>query len=381
MKSKNQLGLTLSLVLLSATTAIAQPKPTTSPGLAPSPTISTQQQKELEKLQQEKEKLQQEEEIRNTVQTEVDRAFSRTTTMLNILLVVLTAFPVLITIIALFFRHSIINQVLTQIKQDITNAKDDALQKLQKEMQEIKDKTISEAQNSVAQTKEEMEKLKDNAISKMNKDVSEVEKHKKKAMERLNENFMKQHEPENPKLLQSAENYFNQGNPLCLLGDYEGAIKLYDQAIQIQPFHEVYQNRGVALFFLDREEEALVSFNKAIELQPEFYQAWYSRGVALLKRTKDIYLGPGSLDLSEESKKQYQDAIESFKKTIEIEPEYHRAWYDRAECYAIIQKGDLAIEDLKEAIRLNSEYKTKAKTNNYFDEIREDERFKKLIED
>jgi hypothetical protein len=42
---------------------------------------------------------------------------------------------------------------------------------------------------------------------------------------------------------------------------------------------------------------------------------------------------------------------------------------------------DLAIKDLKEAIRLNSEYKTKAKTNTYFDEIREDERFKKLIED
>ena len=179
-----------------------------------------------------------------------------------------------------------------------------------------------------------------------------------------------------------ADDYFNRGNTLCLSGDYEGGIKAYDQAIRIRKdFHEAWHNRGVAIFFLDREEEALVSFNKAIELQPEFYQAWYSRGVALLKRTKDIYLGPGSLDLSEESKKQYQDAIESFKKTIEIEPEYHRAWYDRAECYAIIQKGDLAIEDLKEAIRLNSEYKTKAKTNNYFDEIREDERFKKLIED
>jgi tetratricopeptide (TPR) repeat protein len=180
----------------------------------------------------------------------------------------------------------------------------------------------------------------------------------------------------------SADNYFNRGNTLCLSGDYEGGIKAYDQAIRIRKdFHEVCHNRGVALFFLDREEEALVSFNKAIELQPEFYQAWYSRGVLRLKRMKDIYLFPGSLDLCEESKKQYQEAIESFNKTIEIKREYHQAWYYRAECYAIIQKGDLAIKDLEEAIQLNPEYKTKAKTNNYFDEIREDERFKKLIED
>ena len=178
-----------------------------------------------------------------------------------------------------------------------------------------------------------------------------------------------------------ADDYFNRGNTLCLSGDYEGAIKAYDQDIQIQPFHEVYQNLGLALFYLDREEDALVSFNKAIELDKTFYQAWYNRGVLLLKRTKDIYLGPGSLDLSEESKKQYKEAIESFNKTIEIEQKYHRAWYDRAECYAIIQEVDLAIKDLKQAIDLNHEYKTKAKTNTYFDEIREDERFKKLIED
>jgi tetratricopeptide (TPR) repeat protein len=180
---------------------------------------------------------------------------------------------------------------------------------------------------------------------------------------------------------QSTDDFYNRGNTLCLSGDYEGGIKAYDQDIQIQPFHEVYQNLGLALFYLDREEDALVSFNKAIELDKTFYQAWYSRGVLLLKRTKDIYLGPGSLDLSEESKKQYKEAIESFNKTIEIEQKYHRAWYYRAECYAIIQEVDLAIKDLKQAIDLNHEYKTKAKTNTYFDEIREDERFKKLIED
>ena len=205
----------------------------------------------------------------------------------------------------------------------------------------------------------------------------------------------------------SADVHNNQGVDKCLKRDYENGLDSFNQAIRIRKdFHEAWHNRGVALFYLEQNEDALVSFDKAnenslvsfvsfdkaiedalasfdkaIELEPKFYQAWYSRGVLLLTQMKYKNLFPGSLDLSEESKKQYQEAIASFNKTIEIKREYHQAWYDRAECYAIIQKGDLAIKDLEEAIQLNPEYKTQAKTNTYFDEIREDERFKKLIED
>ncbi len=155
MKSKNQLGLTLSLVLLSTTSAIAQPKPTTSPQLVPSETISTQQQKELEKLRQEKE-------IRNTVQTEVDRVFNRTTNILNILLVL---GPIVALIIAGIFRHSIINQVLTQIKGDITNAKDHAVKQFQKEMEDIKDNIKQQLETDILTVKNEAKNQLQNIIT------------------------------------------------------------------------------------------------------------------------------------------------------------------------------------------------------------------------
>ena len=64
MKIKNRVGLAFSLVLLSASIATAQAKPTD----LPNPTISTQQQDQLEKLQQEKE-------IRDRVQSEVESGF------------------------------------------------------------------------------------------------------------------------------------------------------------------------------------------------------------------------------------------------------------------------------------------------------------------
>ncbi|MEH2249282.1 hypothetical protein [Nostoc sp.] len=108
MKIKNQIGLALSLILLSTSVATAQPKPTDSPN----PTISTQQQEELEKLQQEKE-------IRDRVQSEVDRAFGNSTTLLNILLIVLTFLPILAASGVWLLRRSVVSELVAETKQQL----------------------------------------------------------------------------------------------------------------------------------------------------------------------------------------------------------------------------------------------------------------------
>ncbi len=48
----------------------------------------------------------------------------------------------------------------------------------------------------------------------------------------------------------------------------------------------------------------------------------------------------------------------------------------------MVKKGDIneALKDLEETIRLDTKYMESAKTDNDFDPIRDDERFKKLIE-
>ena len=59
--------------------------------------------------------------------------------------------------------------------------------------------------------------------------------------------------------------------------DYEGAIKLYNEAIELNPnFIEAYNNRGDAYYCLEQSELAIQDFSKAIELN--YLSAYYLRG-------------------------------------------------------------------------------------------------------
>ncbi|MFM6040515.1 MAG: CHAT domain-containing protein, partial [Sphaerospermopsis kisseleviana] len=60
-----------------------------------------------------------------------------------------------------------------------------------------------------------------------------------------------------------------------------------------------------------RHEEAIISYNKAIEINPDFYQAWHARGGAL------------------HNLMQYEEALASYDKALEIKPDYHYAWIGR----------------------------------------------------
>ena len=48
--------------------------------------------------------------------------------------------------------------------------------------------------------------------------------------------------------------------------------------------------------------------------------------------------------------------------------------------YSKIAFTDRAIEYLQKAININPEYREKAKNDSYFDTLREEERFKKLVD-
>jgi tetratricopeptide (TPR) repeat protein len=62
-------------------------------------------------------------------------------------------------------------------------------------------------------------------------------------------------------------------------------------------------SRGVALDNLGQYEDAIASYDKAIEIKPDYYEAWNNRGNAL-----------GDLG-------RFEDAIASFDKAIEIKPD------------------------------------------------------------
>ncbi|BAZ22408.1 TPR repeat-containing protein [Kalymmatonema gypsitolerans NIES-4073] len=113
---------------------------------------------------------------------------------------------------------------------------------------------------------------------------------------------------------------------------------------------------------LQRYEEAIFSYEKAIELKPDYYVAWVNKGGTLKKLQR------------------YEEAIFSCEKAIELKPDYSRAWYNRACYYALQGNIDLANENLKQAIKLGlGKCRERAKGDSDFDAIREDECFKKII--
>ncbi|MEO1404190.1 MAG: hypothetical protein AAFV72_23470, partial [Cyanobacteria bacterium J06635_1] len=77
--------------------------------------------------------------IRQVIQAEVDRTFSHTTALLNVLLVVLTAIPILTAAGFWFIRRSVINQVMAETRKQLH---DEVHKQLDREVEaELKEQT------------------------------------------------------------------------------------------------------------------------------------------------------------------------------------------------------------------------------------------------
>jgi tetratricopeptide (TPR) repeat protein len=142
----------------------------------------------------------------------------------------------------------------------------------------------------------------------------------------------------------------------------EEAIASCDQALKFKSdLHEAWNNRGIALFNLGRIEEAITSYDHALQIKPDCHKAWDDRGMALLKLCR------------------YDEAILCCDKCLEIKSDYANAYYNKACAYALKENIFLTIENLKQAINLDSEYLEMAKTDTDLDKIRNDSRFINLI--
>ena len=100
------------------------------------------------------------------------------------------------------------------------------------------------------------------------------------------------------------------------LKEYEGAIKDYDKAIELDPNYALaYMNRGIAKAQLKQYSAAIADYDKAIELDPNFALAYHNRGVAKYNLA------------------QYNAAIADYDKAIELEPNFAPAYYARGLIY------------------------------------------------
>ena len=99
-----------------------------------------------------------------------------------------------------------------------------------------------------------------------------------------------------------------------------------------------YNIMGVSYYHVGDYEKAISSYNKAIELDSEYAKAYNNRGSAYLQ------------------KGDYDAAISDFDKAIKLNPKFTDAYNNRG--YAYDDKGDYdqAIKDYDKAIELNPQY-------------------------
>jgi tetratricopeptide (TPR) repeat protein len=195
---------------------------------------------------------------------------------------------------------------------------------------------------------------------------------------------------------QKAKLFFGLGNLQGVRKDYEEAISSYDKAVEIKPdYYEAWYNRGISLGNLGRYEEAISSYDKAVEFKPDYHNAWYNQGISLdnlgryeeaissydkaVEFKPDYHQAWNNRGISLGNLGRYEEAISSYDEAVEFKPDDHEAWYNKAYSYSLQGNIEQAIENLKTAINLHPEVREWAKTDSDFDAIREDERFQELI--
>ena len=155
----------------------------------------------------------------------------------------------------------------------------------------------------------------------------------------------------------------NRGVTHDSLKRYDEALVDYNRALELRPDHpETLNNRGVTYRNLDRYDEALADYNRALELRPDHPDTLNNRGVIYLRMER------------------YVEALADFKRTLQLKPDQTLAVYNMACLFSLWRKPEEAISYLEKAIALDEKYCQKSATDSDFDNIRDEPRFKKLIE-
>ena len=129
--------------------------------------------------------------------------------------------------------------------------------------------------------------------------------------------------------------YLNFGNLHGENKNWQMSLDCYDKAIEFSPdFAEANYSRGIALVQLNRLEEALVSYERAIKIKPDFADAYLNRGNALQ-------------DLN-----RFEEAVASYDMTIKIEPNNAEAYNNRGNALQELERMEEALACYDSAIEI-----------------------------
>jgi len=180
-------------------------------------------------------------------------------------------------------------------------------------------------------------------------------------------------------------------------GKYEQALDSLNWAIEIEPDDpSTFNNRGLTYRLLKKYDESLTDLNHSLELGPDDPNTLLNRGntygdlreydKSLADLNHSLELRPDDPDtlvargVTYSKLKRYDEALTDFNRSLEIKPNDPGTLYNLACVFSLRGKIDDALTYLKKAIKADEKYREMAKTDEDFDNIRDDPRFKKLME-
>jgi SpoVK/Ycf46/Vps4 family AAA+-type ATPase len=105
----------------------------------------------------------------------------------------------------------------------------------------------------------------------------------------------------------TAEDFYREANELYEKGEFEKAIRLYNEAILRDRVDKYFFNRGLCYACLERYEEAKDDILRVLELKPDFADAWYILGLA------------------KEYMQDLDGALQDYDKALELNPDHRDA--------------------------------------------------------
>jgi tetratricopeptide (TPR) repeat protein len=136
-----------------------------------------------------------------------------------------------------------------------------------------------------------------------------------------------------------ASAYAHRGSAWEEKGEYDVALKDYNEAIHLEPEVAAYWNNRGNIWRAKKEYgKAIKDFTEAIRLDPKYYEAVLNRG--------NIW----------DDKKEYDKAIKDYNAAIRLNSNDALAFLNRGNTWGRKKKYDKAIKDYDDAIRLDSRY-------------------------
>ncbi|MBO9997833.1 MAG: serine protease [Cyanobacteria bacterium SID2] len=137
-----------------------------------------------------------------------------------------------------------------------------------------------------------------------------------------------------------AVDWSNWGNHLYRTGQFDAALRAFEEAIGLQPdFYPAWYQRGNVLYALGDPLAAIRSFDRALQLNSEFYWAWRDRGALL-----------SAMNYTRE-------ALFAFDRALALKPDDHVLWYMRGNLLAQdFDRNDEAIASYNRALHIHPEF-------------------------